>query len=89
MTLPAYAAVIVYADDMPKPTFCTVAHNLVRYEADNLAKRLSKQYDLDAHVVLHRTRHECAAGACVSCGGMFEDIIRVAEPQGDGVSVVG
>ena len=85
MSLPQYAAVIVYADDMPKPTFCTVAHNLLRYEADNLAKRLAKQYDMDAYVVLHRTRHECAAGGCQACGGMFEDIIRQAEPSEPGV----
>lgn len=78
----AHRMVVVY--DGNEGGYAVLAHNLLKYEADRLAKRCREQYELDAHVICHRVRHDGIgdAGQCEFCHGMMDDIIEDAQNAG-------
>jgi hypothetical protein len=57
-----------------------VGHNLDRFDAERLRDRLAKQYDLSAHLVLHRNRHDAEPSAmeCSICMLLMEEIVEKA-----------
>jgi hypothetical protein len=80
-----WAAVIVYSDgnedptDPALPAFCSLAHNLYPYDARKLADRLTHQYELSAHVVMHQYFHdEKESSSCKACELLFSDVIERA-----------
>jgi hypothetical protein len=77
----AHRMVMVYDED--EGGYCVLAHNLAKHDGLRLATRLRDQYDLDAHVICHRVRHDVSdAGDCKDCHAMIDDIIEDAQGGG-------
>lgn len=74
----SHKLVIVY--DAEEGGYAVLAHNLNTWDSSRLAKRLCEQYDLDAHVICHRVRHDDRdAGDCEFCHAILDDIIEEAQ----------
>jgi hypothetical protein len=82
--LDPYSAVIVYdsgqeGPELQEPAYCVIGHNLNGWDANRLADRLVKQYQLNAHVIRHRNHHpETNAQECEGCQLLFKEIIERA-----------
>jgi hypothetical protein len=74
--------VVVY--DGEEGGYSVLAHNLNSWDSSRLAKRCREQYELDAHIICHRVRHDGIgdAGQCEFCHGMMDDIIESAQLAG-------
>lgn len=86
---PALRMVVVYDDGLESdPGYVLLAHNLARFDADKLAKRLRDQYDLDAHVVLHKVPHQGLASECEACEMLMDDCLQRALEEAAEVGTV-
>jgi hypothetical protein len=88
--LEAYNSVIVYDSGMEglvhdEAAYCIMAHNLTAFDARTLSERLTKQFELNAHVVKHRNFHDGAQPQdCELCQLLFEEVIEVASKWAKG-----